>query len=393
MKRVFSFLLCIGILAFLLLAPAIIAGGVGKNVYSLREEEKRGKFQGSLVLWHVVSFKTGGSSGVSYLRQAASNFERQNPYVFIDVQGMTPEEAQERLASGESPDILSFPMGFVEEGLMPLEEATGLLPAYETCGKQGMETYAYPYMADYYTLVCNQDAFSTQEVPLPFDGAMSYENFVLALEKLPSQDEEGKPIQALALSNVFGIHPEMALCYLRLTEEEDEFLEEAPVNKPLASFDIDREGGSEAFLNGEASMLLCPSSEFVQLSADKRANSMSLSALTLTSYTDLVQMIGVPETEDAKKAAMCQSFCSTLLKTRYQEGLEPLKMLPVTQVEDIYDGQELEEYTYLGAQGKIPNTWLLASQKDQIEKEAWQVLEKPLDQIDTQTLDVLLFTG
>lgn len=39
--------------------------------------------------------------------------EKQIPYVYIEVSGMTIEEAKKRMQAGERPDVISYPKGFV----------------------------------------------------------------------------------------------------------------------------------------------------------------------------------------------------------------------------------------------------------------------------------------
>ena len=86
-------------------------------------------------LWHVVSFPTPETGGVTYLTERASAFERQHPYVYVDVIGMTPEEAEERKKSGESPDILSFPMGYLNDAssLAALEPNKNIESVFSGC--------------------------------------------------------------------------------------------------------------------------------------------------------------------------------------------------------------------------------------------------------------------
>ncbi len=371
MKRTFTLFLCIFCLAFLVLSPSIIVGGVHKNTYTIREQKKTEQYKGSLTIWHIVSFKTGGASGASFLRDRISGYERNHPYVFIDLIPLTPDEAQAKLQNGEFPDLLSFPLGFWGDTrkISTLPEEKTLLPAYAACGDNG-SVYAYPYMADSYVLSCNQDLFSSGEVPVPLTTGISRENFVAALQKLSLETNKGS-ISPLSLSKTAGLHPAAALLYLKtIPNEDDLFDEELPVDRPLGSFPISYDGGADAFLDGKAAMLLSPSSEYEQMANDKRANSMSISAYSISRYSDMVQMIAVGETEDIAKYDMCLGFAQLLLAPDSQKKLEEMKMLPVTQVDGIFEGQtlQMEEYRSLGSEGMIPNNFSLYSVKDGLDE-------------------------
>lgn len=336
MKKLASFLLAAFVILFLVASPALIAGGVHKNVYTIQEAEQRAKYRGTLTVWHVVSFRTGSGSGVSLLQTRATNFERSNPYVFIEVIGMTPEEYQERIARGESPDILSYPMGMFSDASMfaDLPEAENLLPLFADCGKDGGAFKSYPYMADIYQLLCNGEIFFEAGLSLPFadDSALSQ-----LLEMI------------LDLKNREGIQP--------LTLWED-----SCASLPLRSTVLSAEGlpgDNEAFITGQAAMTLCPRSYYRRLDDDQRANSLNIYSYGAGYATDLVQMIGVLQSDDPAKIAMCADFCSSMLSRSVQAKLASLEMLPVVErVSAVYDEAIFGD---LQKQGYVPNTFALAA--------------------------------
>lgn len=362
MKKPLMLLICVATVAFLALTPVLIVGGLNKNTYTLREAEQRSKYQGSLSLWHIVSFKTGGESGVSFLKSRISAFEQQNPYVFIDLYALTPQEAEEKLQAGETADLYSFPLGFFQDSsqFCSLAEREDLLPAYQDVGTDRGTIYAYPYMADFYVLACNQDMFFSKDIPLSLDTTISHENLIAALAGLPGDDEQKGHISALALSNTYGLDPSQALLNLN-TPTDENFLYEGqlPMERPINSFDISLDGGSELFLDGKAAMLLCPSAEYEKLLLDKRANALSLTCYQISHYSDMVQLIGLGVQVSGAKQRMCEDFANTLFSEKSQKQLENLKMLPVVQAEAIYEGQPLylEEYEALGRQGLIPENF------------------------------------
>ena len=68
MKKAFTLFLCILLICLLILSPSFLMQGIHKNVYTLWEQQQQEKYTGNLSLWHIVSFKTGGETGVSYLK-------------------------------------------------------------------------------------------------------------------------------------------------------------------------------------------------------------------------------------------------------------------------------------------------------------------------------------
>ena len=69
MKRAFTLFFCVITILLFSLSPAVLLQGLQTNVYTQQAREKQQQYTGNLSLWHIVSFKTGGQSGVSYLRE------------------------------------------------------------------------------------------------------------------------------------------------------------------------------------------------------------------------------------------------------------------------------------------------------------------------------------
>ncbi len=359
MKRLISLFFCIFTIAFLFLAPAFIASGVHKNVYTLRAEKQAAKYTGTLHLWHIVSFKTGGESGVSYLKNRAAEFEKSNPYVFFTVSAMTAEEAAQRLANGERPDIISFPLGFPVQSLLAElpEPSAQLLPSLSDTAKCQGAILAYPYMMNFYTLTLNQEACFSSGASLPLGTQLPHCEFNYLVYSA-QQGWAEEDAHALSYSEIYGTSPFLALEHFREEGELDLFSQAPPegYTPDFSSFSSD---GSERFLSGKSALLLSPAADYEKLLLDRRANSLSLATFGFSDYTDLVQLVGVCSTEDPAKQAMCQEFAESLLRLKAQKGLENLKMLPTVQLESVYEGQTLylEEYERLAEYAIIPKAF------------------------------------
>lgn len=350
-KRVFLCILGLGLLALLFFSPALITGGLHKNVYTLREAERAKQYQGALSLWHIVSFPTSGGSGVSFLTERASSFEKSHPYVFITVEGLTTEEARDRLAAGERPDLISYPLGFVSDPSMLLslsEPEASLLDGFSNAGKLGDTWLSYPYMADFYTITCNQEIVSGAGLSLPLESGFSRERlqlFLRELSDLSPQKDSAEPFFPLAQTTTEGLHPACALLSLPFLEEEELFLTEESPSLPSLSKYSSSQADLSSFLSKNSAMYLSTYGESLKLAQDNRAASLSLSSYLLSAYTDMVQMIGVCATEDTAKAALCQEFCASLLTERVQQALsEATGMLSVLSLtESPHAGQFLPQ--------------------------------------------------
>ena len=352
MKKIFSLFVCILCCIFLVCAPGLIVSGVGKNIYTLRAEQEGDPYKGILQMWHIVSFKTPGQSGVSFLQEQITNFEKQNAYVFIELSSLTPQEAQARMQEGEFPDIVSFPLGFFSDSsrFTQLPETDLFLPAYHA------DSYAYPYMADSYTLLCNELLFSEREVSLPLDGAFSQDHFLYALKELSFEKKE-EHIYSLGFSNTSGTASSLCLLYPAYSEEpSDELLEYTPPGDALGSYDLLYEDASSSFLSQACAMYLCPRSEASALAADPKSAALSLTELPVSNFTDLVQYLSIAATGDEKKEAMCLKFVNYLLSEKVQTALTATEMLPTVQIDEpSFDSPDLEDlYLQIGYLGMTP---------------------------------------
>ncbi|MBQ9942521.1 MAG: hypothetical protein IJP03_05895 [Christensenellaceae bacterium] len=374
-KKFFSLAAAIAALAFLLLSPAAIARGIHKNVYTLQAERRAAAYRGNLTLWHIVSFKTGGKSGISLLRQRVARFEKKHPYVFIEVMGLTPEEARQRLERGERADLYSYPLGYFAESaaFLPLPEAETLAAPFGDCARSDGQLYAYPYMADAYVLAANGAAFSKAGLELPLEGRLSLPLFRQALSRLQPEDAA---LPTLGLSDTWGLIPEEALAYAQFSE--DDLLPWDVPQEELARKKAGTIGtcSSAVFLGGQVPMMLLPLGEYQTLLTREEAAGMDLRAFSLGSYTDMVQLIAAAATDDPAKAAVCREFAADLLSPAAQKGIEELLLFPTTFQEELFaaDGLYAGEYPLLLEQAAVPSSFRMAAHYSAAKKAAGQQL-------------------
>lgn len=341
MKRAFTLFLCLLCIGVVFFAPALIQAGLHKNIYSIRAEKRAENYTGTLQLWHIVSFKTGGQSGVSYLNDHIRRFEKSNPYVYIEITGLTVSEANEKLAAGEQPDIISYPLGFFDDAafLAPLEAQDSLASPYKEVGVWGNTLYAYPYMADFYVLSCNQDKLFAADVTAPTDNQLQASDLDALLAAFDNT------ANTVAITDTVGLSPLMALSYLRPNGK---------VTQPFASTN-----GLDSFLDGESPLLLSTAAEAEKLAFDKRAATLNIHTYALSDYTDAVQLISVATAEDSSKQTMCTKFAVSLLSSRAQTNLAAVQLLPTTIIPDLFQDKPLYsvEYAYMLQNAVVPNSF------------------------------------
>lgn len=341
MKRAFTLFLCLLCVAVILFAPALIQSGLHKNIYSIRADKRAESYTGTLALWHIVSFKTGGQSGVSYLNDRIRKFEKNNPYVYIEITGLTVAEAQDRLAAGEQPDIVSYPLGFFDDAsfLAPLEVQDRLAEAFTEVGLIGNTPYAYPYMADFYVLSCNQDSLFSVDAVIPSDAELQAKDIEILLSAFADTPD------AIAVTDMVGLSPSESFSHLR-------------PNGALTTT-ISSTVGLDPFLNAESPLLLSTAAEAAKMSFDKRAVGINMRTYAFSNYTDAVQLVSIAATEDESKQNMCAKFAVSLLANSAQGSLEDVLLLPTTAQEELFQDNPLygAEYMHLLQYGLIPNSF------------------------------------
>lgn len=312
MKKIFCVIVAALCVAFVLTAPAFIASGIGKSIYEVRQDERQTRFQGKISLWHVVSFKTPRSSGYSLLKNRMRELEKQLPYVYIDVEGMTLEDARARMAAGERPDVISYPAGaFDEKGMMGLERRRVLSYAAQ-------DGRAYPYMADSYVLAVNADILFENDISVPVGDVMSENAFLLACETIDD---------ALTFSDTSGLDGEFVLSGITLEKDDIGLLESPTITIDDVKFS---EGGMEAFSSGKAGMIICPYAEYARFLESKHSSQINSQCYDISTKTDCIQVVSAYESGDDKKDEVLKKICVCLVGKNTQKRVIELGMMPVT---------------------------------------------------------------
>ncbi len=333
MKRIICIL---SVILFLVFVPGIVQNRVHEDVYTIENREKSQRYIGNLSVWHIVTFKTGAKSGLGFLRERADKFEQSNAHLFIDVIGMTAQEALERLEQGETPDIVSYPLGFFTNGeeFLPLEIPENMLDSFKKTGEFEEQNVALAYMADSYALISNENLL--EEYRIRISTQPTYEEFISALEELSKNSVTGVALGSTA--NSAG-----ALLNLRYEAE-------GVSAQNLGYYGVLKEG-TEDFLKSEVGFYVAPFAEYESLVESE--NELNLDAIGMSDFTDLVQMISVTETSNDAKADMCVEFVENLFRDGVQGELADMKMIRTTKYDEVL-GEEVQR---IGEFGMVPNAF------------------------------------
>lgn len=321
----FAYFLCALALMLICISPLLIL-----SFYEKLPEPDH--FSGILTLWHISGWRTGGSSAASFLEKRIAQYEALNPHVFIELVCLTAQEAQEALAQGQLPDIISYPYGAA--------------PAITTSQLQKPDTFleglpetANPYMCGGYCIMINTDKLDESGIVLTYGPGIRPEKLLEAAQLGVGFDaEEGySALPAMAFHN----YPPAA------RPNVSTFGEPEPPEAALALSGV-WEGGLELFCKDEAGLLIASHRQlFMASQSYEMGEAPAFVAFAVGGYTDMVQMIGVRKQEDDLRQAAGEDFASLLLTPGVQSKLEALGVFPVIGGLDIYREDECRRSMYM----------------------------------------------
>lgn len=279
-------------------------------------------YKGILTLWNISDWRTGGSSLSSFLKKRITDFEARHAYLFIDIVDLTVAEAAEALGKGESPDIISYPLGYSPDvRLEALPHADTIFP--EISGD------AYPYMCGAYCMIINADMLDEQGL-FPPDGWGVRPDELAGLSQLGVcfDNEAGfSSLPAIAVHK----YPERSDPDTGATERPA--VQDAMLGLKIASYS----DGMRLFCSGQAGVLIASQRQLFEAGKKfEEGTSPAFLPYALSGYTDMVQLISVVAGDDDKKQRSCVDFAQYLLNERIQSKLEALGVFPVLPGLEIY---------------------------------------------------------
>lgn len=321
------------ILIFIVFSPQYILSS--RTLLTLqRNDEIQEDYQGVIEVWHIVRFKPYQGSLGSWVSKVAEQLEKKHGGVYMEVDSITFEEYEARIARGEQPDVFSYPLGCVyAEQLKELSmEYSSFIGNLNGVGRHNGKLYSIPYTASGYLTVHNQRLM--QEKGADVQG-------ISDMLKSGNADAAGDPIQAC----IWGYKGEM------LTVED--FIEE----KSISAFVDARTAG-----------------DLERKVQSGKGFPFEVSACS--NYTDLVQLIGININTEQVKLPYLYEFMEMCLDEENQKNLINLGLLPVIsefeeeKIEDEVVEIMFDELKNIAA----PNNFLYKTYRNQLEISAVEAM-------------------
>lgn len=239
-----------------------------------------------LELWQIDMFEGGQGSRRQYLSQIASDFEKENKKVLINVVNKTVEGALWNFTNNVYPDMISFSSGL--DGVLPILEK---LDVKEDVlgGKLNGDTYAYPWAVGGYVYIVR---------------------------------EKSEKIQTTYISEGLYNLPTLAAYLEGLT------LENQVACEPLDAF--------SSFLKDENSALLGTHRDLYRLSG----KNYNVKITPLKKFSDLIQYIGVVKGEE-KRTAISKNFVDFLAKN-CKDSIYKIGMTAYDDIEKSNDNRPID---------------------------------------------------
>ncbi len=273
-------------------------------------EEK--EYKGVITVWQIDTFEGGTGSRKNFLLSAARGYERRETGVLVMVVSHTVESATEALEKGETPDAVSYGIGFPLRGVKKLSTENSF------CGGTiDGDVYAVPWCRGGYVLIenpmlkGNQSGQRKGENKLP---DLSEENILV------SDGEYTAPLCAVALSG------------LKIRSCE--------ILTPMEAYIRFTEGKTRYFLGTQR--------DVVRLTR----RGMSFKAYPLSSYNDLYQYVSLTSASP-EKSVYAERFIEYLISESVQETLGKICMFSVSSYTE-QESEALIEMQKTSAQATIP---------------------------------------
>ncbi|MEG1559480.1 MAG: hypothetical protein RRY79_01075 [Clostridia bacterium] len=296
-QMIFASVMTIALILFLIFAPGSIIKNVNRNIYREWREIENPDRACIITVWHIVKFKAPEGSITVLLDEIASGIEKENFGIYFEVLGMDENEYRERLTSGDSCDIISFPMGLIySDELLSLETSLTetLKSPLKNIGMDG-DLRALPYMYSYYQLILNEDALAKK-------------NLILDDIDFLNDDLNGKNLGNFSGNPIIGA----------LLGIKSEIL-------PSDAF----------FSNASAALLSDARMSFDAMHQYENGKGSLTGAYDISDYTDLVQLLGIEKNIANEKMQYAENFIRRLLDKKAQKKISEMQAFSVLSGGDI----------------------------------------------------------
>lgn len=287
----FAFSICV--ILYLLIAPSVILKKVLNEQDGLFSQESI-FYYGVIDMWHIESFEGGSASRTSFLQKRAQEFEKNNKGAFISIVSMSLEEAKINLQNGKKPKIISFSLGLGDYLKTELLEYKGKKIGLEKlllAGKFNNKQLAVPYILGGYC-------------------GFNMQNSII----LSGLKDNSLTSLSLAINK----------------ETNSSFIMEK------SSFNLDSYNAYASFIKGKSGGFFGSQRDFYRLNNRINNNSLKEGEFTFSSFTDLLQFVGICKGTNEDEIKIATSFIEYLTSKESQKALLSYGMFSVLE-EVIYD--------------------------------------------------------
>jgi ABC-type glycerol-3-phosphate transport system substrate-binding protein len=296
-------------------------------------KKKQSPYQGVLNVWQLNDWRVGDYSRTGLVQAAARRFEKANIGVFVEFENVTEDLLEQRLASGEKPDVLSFPDGWAGVGrdnLLNLNVSG--MPALESPFNRAfsVEPKAVPWMAGGEFVMTNSGVGRAVGVEPP--QADNEWNAQALLDYAQKSATGRRKAPATALAGSSSLFESLALEGVNMKALEDKTL------LPPSPFVMSIDQARGVYTTGKCAVLLCSQWE-ASLMARLAAKNKAFDYAVLPWPNSLrpclsVQFLSAFSSGNKDKDALEISFIQSLLSQAVQQDVAnkacslPVVLLP-----------------------------------------------------------------
>lgn len=308
-----------GIIAIFLILSVVFLPGkmlkflendkISEEMYSRREKY----FYGVINLWQIDCFEGGTGSRANWLKNIVSTFEKRNNGVFVNIENISLETAQNLIKSGQKkPDMISFSTGLLIDENMLID-----LSEIEYFGYAEKEkNIAVPWCMGAYFMI----------------GDINKENWGTDGRIVKTKKAE-KTVFSVGVPNRNGYVSLKGIslnCNKNFSDEKALF------------FGTSQEVFEAYNYSQKVNRMVGTQRDFYRMASAQSKNNLRESQTLFLGYTDLIQYLAIFKCENSKKVTTMKQFISFLLESEQQSKLDQIGMFPV-----IKDAQPFYENSFM----------------------------------------------
>lgn len=332
-KNSFSIIFCIICLIFLIFAPNFVFNSENYALDINRLLKSETKETVVLTMHHIETFEGGTNSRSTFLKNQALKFNKQYNNVYISVITMTPEQLILNLKENNIPDMYSFGTGVGEyiSGFLTTLDKINTKSFLKSSGILYNETYVYPYILSGYSLISNENLLKNNKNIDFFDeNSENFEKKEYFVNRMESVSVNRKLVSGVSIGRGFTS---------AVSSIVD--LDESQIDATI--FDTTYDAYCN-FVEGKSVSLIGTARDLARCKNRENNGKLSPCIYTpLSSYSDLVQYVGVVSRGTQYSMSISKIFAKYLTSSSAQKNLSKYGLFSTT-IDKIYDSEYMSEF-------------------------------------------------